>query len=48
MQPAFGVLFALVLLGEHLTRWEVVGGVLILGAVLLERSRRPPPEPPGD
>jgi drug/metabolite transporter (DMT)-like permease len=48
MQPAFGVLFALVLLGEHLTRWEVVGGVLILSAVLLERSRRPVPEPPGD
>jgi drug/metabolite transporter (DMT)-like permease len=48
MQPAFGVLFALVLLGEHLTRWEVFGGVLILGAVLVERSRRPAMEPPGD
>jgi drug/metabolite transporter (DMT)-like permease len=44
MQPAFGVVFALVLLGEHLTRWEVVGGVLIISAVVLERSRRPPPE----
>jgi drug/metabolite transporter (DMT)-like permease len=44
MQPAFGVVFALVLLGEHLTRWEVVGGVLIISAVILERSRRPPPE----
>jgi drug/metabolite transporter (DMT)-like permease len=48
MQPAFGVLFALVLLGEHLTRWEVLGGALILAAVLLERSRRPIVEPPGD
>ena len=48
MQPLFGVLFALVLLGEHLTRWEVIGGVAILGAVLVERSRRTPPEPPGD
>jgi drug/metabolite transporter (DMT)-like permease len=48
MQPAFGVLFALALLGEHLTRWEVIGGVLILSAVLVERSRRPPPEPPAD
>src|SRR5437764_2567943 len=48
VQPVFGVLFALVLLGEHLTRWEVVGGVAILGAVLVERSRRTPPEPPGD
>ena len=46
-QPAFGVLFAIVLLGEHLTRWEVIGGVLILGAVILERSRHTP-EPPGD
>ncbi|MFZ1878754.1 MAG: EamA family transporter [Gaiellaceae bacterium] len=48
MQPLFGVVFALVLLGEHLTRWEVVGGVAILGAVLLERSRHTSPEPPGD
>jgi len=48
MQPAFGVLFALVLLGEHLTRWEILGGALILAAVVLERSRRPAPEPPAD
>ena len=48
MQPFFGVLFALVLLGEHLTNLEIVGGVAILGAVLVERSRRTPPEPPGD
>jgi drug/metabolite transporter (DMT)-like permease len=48
MQPAFGVLFALVLLGEHLTRWEVVGGAMILAAVVFERSRRPAVEPPGD
>jgi drug/metabolite transporter (DMT)-like permease len=48
LQPAFGVVFALVLLGEHLTRWEVAGGGLILAAVILERSRRPAVEPPGD
>jgi drug/metabolite transporter (DMT)-like permease len=48
MQPALGVIFALVLLGEHLTRWEVLGGGLILAAVILERSRRPSVEPPGD
>jgi drug/metabolite transporter (DMT)-like permease len=47
-QPAFGVVFALVLLGEHLTGWEVAGGALILAAVILERSRRPLPEPPAD
>ncbi|MFL5952611.1 MAG: DMT family transporter [Gaiellaceae bacterium] len=48
VQPLLGVLFAILLLGEHLTRWEVVGGLAILGAVLVERSRRPLPEPPGD
>ncbi|HEX3805205.1 MAG TPA: DMT family transporter [Gaiellaceae bacterium] len=47
-QPVLGVFFALVLLGEHLTRWEVVGGALIVAAVLTERSRRPAVEPPGD
>jgi drug/metabolite transporter (DMT)-like permease len=47
-QPVLGVFFALVLLGEHLTRWEVVGGALIVVAVLTERSRRPAVEPPGD
>jgi len=47
-QPAFGVAFAIILLGESLTRWEVLGGALILSAVLLERSRRPAVEPPGD
>jgi drug/metabolite transporter (DMT)-like permease len=48
MQPAFGVVFALILLGEHVTRWEVLGGALIVAAVVLERSRRPIVEPPGD
>jgi len=47
LQPLFGVGFALVLLGEHLTRWEAVGGAAILGAVLAERVRRPP-QPPAD
>ena len=40
LQPLFGVGFALVLLGEHLTRWEVLGGAIILGAVIVERLRR--------
>src|SRR6185437_9855022 len=48
LQPALGVGFAILLLGEHLTRWEVIGGTLILAAVVLERSRRPSVEPPGD
>jgi drug/metabolite transporter (DMT)-like permease len=40
LQPAFGVAFALVLLGEHLTPSEVVGGLIILGAVAVERLSR--------
>lgn len=48
VQPVFGVVFALLLLGEHLTRWEIVGGAAIIVAVLAERSRRTAPEPPGD
>jgi drug/metabolite transporter (DMT)-like permease len=48
-QPVVGVVFAIVLLGESLTRWELVGGAIILGAVLVERSRQTTPvEPPGD
>ena len=42
MQPLFGVVFALVLLGEHLTRWEVVGGVAILGARRSSSARAGP------
>jgi drug/metabolite transporter (DMT)-like permease len=41
LEPFFAVLFALVLLGEHLTRWEVAGGVAIAIAIALERVRRP-------
>jgi drug/metabolite transporter (DMT)-like permease len=48
MQPLLGVIFALLLLGEHLSRWEVIGGVAIVSAVLVERSQRPAVEPPGD
>jgi drug/metabolite transporter (DMT)-like permease len=48
LQPVFGVGFALVLLGEHLTRWELVGGAIILGAVLLERVYGRQLAPPGD
>ncbi|NUR78498.1 MAG: EamA family transporter [Thermoleophilia bacterium] len=49
LQPFFAVLFALVLLGEHLNRWEIVGGVAIGMGIVLERAKRlTPPEPPGD
>jgi drug/metabolite transporter (DMT)-like permease len=45
LQPFFGVLFALVLLGEHLNAWEVAGGVAIFMGIALERIRRRPLEP---
>jgi drug/metabolite transporter (DMT)-like permease len=48
LQPLFGVAFALALLGERLSRWEIVGGVAILAAVLAERLRRTAPQPPAD
>jgi drug/metabolite transporter (DMT)-like permease len=48
LQPFFAVLFALVLLGEHLNRWEIIGGVAIGAGIVLDRARRTPPEPPGD
>ena len=37
MQPFFAVVFALVILGEHLNRWEIVGGVAIGAGIVLER-----------
>lgn len=48
VQPFFGVLFAIVLLGEHLERWEIVGGILIGIGIVAERTRRVSPQPPGD
>ncbi len=48
LQPFFAVLFALVLLGEHLNGYEIVGGLAIGAGIVLDRARRTPPEPPGD
>jgi drug/metabolite transporter (DMT)-like permease len=45
LQPFLGVVFALVLLGEHLSAWEVAGGLAIFAAIGLERVRRRPLEP---
>jgi drug/metabolite transporter (DMT)-like permease len=39
LQPFFAVLFALVLLSEHLNRWEIVGAVAIGAGIALERLR---------
>jgi len=43
IQPFFAVLFALVLLSEHLNRWEIVGAVAIAAGIALERVRRREP-----
>jgi drug/metabolite transporter (DMT)-like permease len=48
MQPFFAVVFAVLLLGEHLNRWELVGAVAIAIGIVIERRRRIPPQPPGD
>src|SRR5205807_2618071 len=37
MQPFFSVIFALLLLHEHLNRWEVAGGFAIAAAIAVER-----------
>jgi drug/metabolite transporter (DMT)-like permease len=48
LQPFFGVLFALILLGEGLDVWEVLGGLLIFAGIIFERVRRRPMQPVGD
>jgi drug/metabolite transporter (DMT)-like permease len=48
LQPFFGVLFALLLLGEHLNRWEIVGGVAIAIGIGVERARGEAAQPPAD
>jgi drug/metabolite transporter (DMT)-like permease len=37
LQPFFGVIFALLLLSEHLDRYEIAGGFAIAAAIVLER-----------
>lgn len=42
MQPVVGVIVAVVLLGERLTPWQLLGGaVILLGLLLYPRPRRP-------
>jgi drug/metabolite transporter (DMT)-like permease len=45
LQPFFAVVFALLILSEHLNRWEIAGGFAIAAGIVLERSRRPVPVP---
>src|SRR5204863_9309583 len=37
LQPFFSVVFALVLLSEHLSRYEIAGGFAIAAGIVLER-----------
>ena len=45
LQPFFGVVFALLILSEHLNRYEVAGGFAIFAGIVVERARRPAAEP---
>jgi len=45
LQPVFGVLFALALLGETLSGLEIVGGLVVGVGIALARSRRAAPAP---
>ncbi len=45
LQPFFAVVFALLILGEHLNGWEIVGAVAIGSGILLERARRSGAQP---
>ena len=47
-QPFFAVLFALVLLSEHLNRWEIIGAVAIAAGIVLERTRGRPMAVPAE
>ena len=42
LQPFFAVLFAVLLLSEHLSAWEIAGGVAIGAGIALERVWRKP------
>jgi len=40
IQPFVGVVFAILLLGEHLSRWEIAGGLAIAAGIVAERTSR--------
>ncbi len=45
LAPFFSVLFAVLLLSETLSRWEIAGGVAIGAGILIERRAKHVPEP---
>ena len=46
LQPFFAVVFALILLHEHMTRIQIAGGFLIAAGIVLERRTHMPVSPP--
>jgi drug/metabolite transporter (DMT)-like permease len=48
LQPFLGALFALVLLHEPLTRYQVAGGLLIAAGIVLSRRKVPALVPSGE
>jgi drug/metabolite transporter (DMT)-like permease len=41
LQPFFGAVFALLILGESMTRYQIAGGLLIGAGIVLSRHREP-------
>ena len=48
LQPFLAAIVALLLLSEHITTLEVVGGLAIGGGIVLASRRSPAPEPPAE
>jgi drug/metabolite transporter (DMT)-like permease len=48
LQPFLAAIVALVLLSEHITTLQVVGGLAIAGGIVLAPRRAPAPEPPAE
>jgi drug/metabolite transporter (DMT)-like permease len=48
LQPFLAAIVALLLLSEHITAVQVVGGLAIGGGIVLAPRRRPAPEPPAE
>ncbi len=48
LQPFLAAIVALLLLSEHITTLQIVGGLAIGGGIVLASRRGPPPEPPAE
>jgi drug/metabolite transporter (DMT)-like permease len=48
LQPFLAAIVALLLLSEHITTVQVVGGLAIAGGIVLASRRGPAPQPPAE